>query len=716
MALTPASTTQSGTPAAPLYANTIATIVSILGTSLACLGLLWLSLVVVHPSAAAATRFIGYVLVFNLLPGIVVARILLPQVDSPVVLVINALALGISVNLLVLIPLWAMNQTALISLLPFVAGAVLVVGFRRLGLVRLWAEWRVGLSEARWLAGTIFLVLTALLGIANVLSGDPGDAFSFHFAFQGVIVRGLERGWPPPNLLIPDVPWSYNYAAHLWILGANHVAGVPLDVLVARYGPVFLGGSAAAVMMAFGRCLLGLKWWIAALAVISVFWIVGVPPIAAGVFGTFMPFGATLLLSPFLAIIVFFLVLSFVLAGAPSRGMGRSLILVMLTFLATGARGACPPILMCALALRLCLAWRADRRWPRFQSWDLVAVTVGFGAGLWFFFTLGSGFSGTGFVRITGQPFDFLSAPAQYLLIVPHLLMDAGLGKLLAGALAFALIAFFQAGFLTPALPVCFAALRRQADSAAILLLGSAIAGIAAVFATEAPGYSHFSFLYFANVSLALLGARGLQLLIEGRCWHGRRRAAVLTCFGAVALLACLHLAQLPSLVLTRFVARWAATSTALMTGKSELAPPIADCRRDADVDLFSKASLGGPDPIVVVLPKVRSGQLYCETFWLVVQTPLQVVSDYALAYIPGSATQPLARILTTRVQHMNAAIGLASGGVLSVSDIVAIAATMDRRRPVYLLADNTLSPSVDGGLEWVASNDRFALWRVVLP
>jgi hypothetical protein len=716
VALTPANTTQSVTPAAPPYSNPITTIVSVLGTSLACLGLVWLSLVVVHPSGAAATRFIAYVLVFNLLPGLVAARILLPHVNSPAVFVINALALGIIVNLLVLIPLWATNQVALIFVLPFVAGTVLVVGFRRLGLVGVWAEWRVGVSEARWLAGTIFLVLTALLGMANVLSGDPGDAFSFHFAFQGVIVRGLERGWPPPNLLIPDVPWSYNYAAHLWVFGANHVAGVPLDVLVARYGPVFLGGSAAAVMMAFGRCLLGLQWWIAALAVICVFWIVGVPPIAAGIFGTFMPFGATLLLSPFLAIIVFFAALTFVLTGAPSRGVGRSLILVMLTFLATGARGACPPILLCALALRLCLAWRVDRRWPQSQSWDLVAAMVGFGAGLWFFFTLGSGFSGTGFVRITGQPFDFLADPSQYLLVVPHLLIDAGLSKQLAGAIAFALIAFFQAGFLTPALPVCFAALRRQADSAAILLLGSAVAGIAAVFATEAPGYSHFSFLYFANVSLALLGARGLHLLIEGRCWHGKRRPAVLTCFGAVALLACLHLAQLPPLALTRFATRWAATSTALLTGESVFAPPIAGCRRDADVDLFSKAPLSGPNPIIIVLPKVRSGQLYCETFWLVVQTPLQMVSDYALAYIPGSASPPLARILATRVQHMNAAIGLASGGVLSVSDIVAIAATMDRRRPVFLLADDTLSPSADGGVEWVASNDRFALWRVVLP
>ena len=108
------------------------------------------------------------------------------------------------------------------------------------------------------------------------------------------------------------MPLSYNYAAHLWVLGAGRATGLPIDVLVARYTPVFLGGSAAALMMGFGRRVLGLPWWIAGLAVTCPFWIVGVPPVAAGIFGTFMPFGSTLLLSPFLAFLVFFVTIAFV--------------------------------------------------------------------------------------------------------------------------------------------------------------------------------------------------------------------------------------------------------------------------------------------------------------------------------------------------------------------------------------------------------------------
>jgi hypothetical protein len=57
------------------------------------------------------------------------------------------------------------------------------------------------------------------------------------------------------------------------------------------------------------------------------FWIVGLPPVAAGVFGTFMSSGGTLLLSPYLAFILFFAELAFVLEGQPTRGVWRITIL-----------------------------------------------------------------------------------------------------------------------------------------------------------------------------------------------------------------------------------------------------------------------------------------------------------------------------------------------------------------------------------------------------
>jgi hypothetical protein len=151
-------------------------------------------------------------------------------------------------------------------------------------------------------------------------------------------------------------------------MGASWIAGLPVDVLVARFAPVFLGAAAAAVMLGFGRHILALPWWLTVLAVMCPFWVVGVPPIATGIFGTFMPCGGSLILSPFLAIILFFLMLLLILEGYPSRGAWRFLILVAFTFLATGARGA---ILLCALPLFFSL-----KHWDWLSAPERAAIAI----------------------------------------------------------------------------------------------------------------------------------------------------------------------------------------------------------------------------------------------------------------------------------------------------------------------------------------------------
>jgi hypothetical protein len=686
-------------------------LLSVLAVGLGCLGIAVTSLQAVHPSIGSVIRFSVYIFAFNLLPGLVVTPLLLPALRGSLFLIFG-LATGIAVNLLALTLLWFAGWTQGLWLLPLASLAMLASGTLRIRLRDVFGQ-RIGGGGIRWLAGTFFLCLTALLGMAHVLSGDPGDAFSYHFAFQAVIVRGLEQGWPPPNLLIPGLPWSYNYGAHLWVMGASRIAGLPVDILVARYTPVFLGAVAAAAMLGFGRRTLGLPWWLAVLAVMCPFWVVGLPPISAGVFGTFMPYGATLLMSPFLAIAVFFLELLVLLEGRPERGAWRFLILAALTFLATGARGVCAPILLCAVALRLFFAWRRSRAgaWQEFA--DLCAVAAGFASGLWLFFTIGSGFSGTGFIKVNGQPFDFLNDPHQYLLVVPHILTQLGLPKLVAGIAAFILIAVFQAGFLTPGLPMQIIAMRRRLQAPEILLLGSAIAGIAGVFMTEAAGYSHFSFLYFANVSLPLLGARGLHRLIGKGGWAMGHRFSLFACFGSVVLLALLQLAQLPWSTATWLAEHWLPGAIQLAAGQSAPTTEIATCRHDADADLFAQASRYGPDQIVMFLPRSPSGTFYCETFWLVARSPSQTISDYALTIPPGKADPAFDRILHLRQQHMNAALQRASGGVLSVPDVLSMAGTLPPGRPLLVLAEGSLVPYPRSALERIAANDRFTLWLV---
>jgi hypothetical protein len=686
-------------------------------TGLMCLVIAFVSLQAVYPSALEVARFIGYVLAFNVLPGLVVTRLMFPGLRGPSTHFVFSLALGVVTNTLVVILLWIIGRLPLLNLLPFVAGSVLLAGYRHLRLKVVMAEWRVGRSDLQAIAGTVFFCVTASLNMAYFHSLPPTDSFFdrswFHFGVQGWIVRALEFGRPPPHLLIPDVPLSYNYAAHLWMLGANHIGGLPLDVLVARFGPVFLGGSAAAMMLAFGRRLLGLSWWVAPLPVVCVFWIVAIPDVIGWVFGNFMPLVANLILSPFLAFLIFFITIAFVVENRPASPAGRltrGAVLLVLSFLATGARGTCPPILICALLLRLLVVWRQQRAFPRDHVADLIALALGFVAGLWFFFTLGSGFSGTDFITFIGQPFTLLASRTVFTL--PQLLMRHGMTAIPAGMIAFAVIALFQAGFLLPTLPRQLAAMRRQASESEVLLLGSAIAGIAAVFMTVAPGFSHFSFLHFSSIGLSLLGSRGLQLMVSRR--EARKpwiRGADLLAMLAVVLLACLQLSQLPRKTMAQLGDDLSASALALPNLSQQPAPRLASCARDQDGDLLASAGRMASDPVVILLVSD-----YCAPVWWVMRAPVQTMDDFFLAVVTGSTNPLLQQILSTRVEHMHAAVALAGQGILSVADLVAIAGTVEERRPVFLMADRTLSPKGDPHLLAVAGNDRLILWRLEAP
>ena len=183
------------------------------------------------------------------------------------VFLIFSLGVGIAANVLVVTALWSIGELYFLFVLPIFAGGIAIAGFRRANL----ADREICRNAFDWILGTLFVCVTALLGVGFIYSGDFVNSYSMHAAFQGVIMRGLELGWPPPNLLLPEVAWSYNYAAHLWLHGVMLTTGLPIDVLVTRYGPVFLGGASAALMLAFGRYLVGLAWWIAILPVICVY-------------------------------------------------------------------------------------------------------------------------------------------------------------------------------------------------------------------------------------------------------------------------------------------------------------------------------------------------------------------------------------------------------------------------------------------------------------
>jgi hypothetical protein len=690
------------------------------------IGVLWLAALllaftIAYPDLGAVLRFLAYAAGFSLLPGIVAVRLLLPSLTSLGPVIAYGLAAGIAINLLALMPLWLIGRISLLWALPAAALLAAVVLRRRIALGRPLAA---GARLDRFAAAECLVVCaTPLLTLGFLVAADRSTAFSDHFAFQGVLVQGLAQvsahGWPPRFLLLADTPLSYNYAAHLWVLGAHAITGLPVEVLVARFGPVFFLAAAAAMLIAFSRSVLGLRGWYPALVVIAVFWIVGVAPLHGRVFGIFTAFGAMLVMSPSLGFLIFFLALLVALRGAVGRCSAavRLPVLVLLGFVGTGARAPAMPVLICALGLVWLVGWR--RRAPHAHRTlaDMAALAVGFLAGLLVFFTVRSEISGSGFATFTGHP-TYLTDPDQVMLVLPGRFIKLFPAPV-AALLAFAVIVLFQASFFTPGVAHRLRKLRQDPPGEAeIALMGAAIAGIAAVFMTVAPGFSQFSFMHYTSLCLAMLGAATTQRALTGVDWR-RYRAWTRDQAILVAATAALLVAQLVQLPADSF--RWLGRQ--VPTALASLAPPwhaiprqertLTACLRDADADLLAAARAAAPDPVLVWLglpPLITS----CESRWAIVREPVDTIHWYSLEFRPGKARGALAERLQRQAALLRSAIKAAEQGRLAADDLAALAQTL-ADRPTFVFAPRSAAGE-DPRLERVAENDRFVLFRVRLP
>ena len=678
-------------------------------------------LLAVYPSIDAAIRFMLYVLVFNLLPGMVVARLVFPGLNELGSYLLYALSMGIAVNLLISIPLWMMGAPQWLVVLPFAAAAAFVILQRRRQFAGLILGSNPGQRIFYWAAAALLVTATPLLSMQYFLAGDPGGAYSFHFGFEALVVQDLARGWPPPNLMLADVPLHYHYAAHLWILAAHQISGVSVEILAGRFGPVFLAGCAAAQIMAFCRYTLRLRWGAASLPVISVFWIVGVPAIAAKVFATFTALAATLLMSPSLAFIIFFITASIICEDLrrQDRPVGwTAAMLALMAFLLTGARAVGPPVLICAVTLLWAVElWRA-RKFPGRMSVYLLACVAGFVAGLLVFFRIGGAYDGLGFASFTGEPFTYLTdPPREGLFTFPALLMAMHVPRLLAGMAAFLVMVLGQAGFLLPTLLYDLRDMaQRGAAPAQIFLLGASIAGIAAVFLAYAPGHSQFTFLQYSNICLSMMGAEGAQRIVSSDWfrlpgWKRALKAAALLC---AAMLLALQLAQLPPSSLNWVARRTDALREYLREPADGIASmrSIASCFNEKDAGLLAIAARSADHPVVLLLP-ASTGFSRSEQVWWTVLYPVQTIQTYAIAAPPGKASGALKALLDKRAGLVSALVGASLEGRLSVPDLFSLAESLSPGTPFFAIVDKNLSYDAAPRIHAVAHSERYQLIRI---
>ena len=151
------------------------------------------------------------------------------------------------------------------------------------------------------------------------------------------------------------------------------------------------------------------------------------------------------------------------------------------------------------------------------------------------------------------------------------------------------------------------------------------------------------------------------------------------------------------------------ASALSLASFSSEPLPPLATCVRDQDAALVATAHRMSPAAVVILLT-----QNYCASFWWIVRSPVQSLSEYVLAYVPGRAAEPaLGDKIVIQGQHMNHALASAARDILDVPDVIAVAKTFDNQGPVFVMAPRRLTVQADAVLQMIDANDSYALWQI---
>jgi hypothetical protein len=639
-----------------------------------------------------------HAVLFYLLPGLALVSQTRWLRGDPLLVAIWALAAGVAAQPLWLTPLWMANAVNASWGVPVAAAIVLLARRERIGnYLRSEArEWPFAGRIAAIAGLGLFAALGAWLGVMHPFATTPIDP---HFATQGSIVRNLADGWPPMNQLLEGVPLSYNYGLHLGLLILAAFWPVDLVEVVARIAPVFFLQLAILVFMAFARSVLRMRWRYAALAAVSVFWVVGFGPVNAAIFGAVLPSASTYVVSSLGAFIAFFVALRFLadrLSDERPHAWRDALVVAALAFSVTALRGQGGAILVCVVAFTLLPPLARERRVNAIRAGLLAAAIAGMVLALRIFFTLGGGFSGVSFIEV-GQTFTWLADQNAFWIV--ERLERGGASAWIAGAAGFAVIALMQAKFLAPAFVYQCARMRRGASPGAFLLAGAALAGICGTMLTHSPGGSHFSFIHYATLSMALLGALGVERLVERAASPAGlpRPSGARATLALVVLIAAAGAWDLAS-QLGRFRAR-------LFAG-----PPVLHPLPQVTPLL---ARLGARD---LVVPLLRAADQVpgIEAEWGMVYGVRFMLYGNLLREYAGWKN----RLQTSLGQRLAAAVALensAAAGALRAVDLEALALTLARpQERFYVIAPSGLQVAGAERIRVVAGTDDYTLYSYV--
>jgi hypothetical protein len=212
-----------------------------------------------------------------------------------------------------------------------------------------------------------------------------------------------------------------------------------------------------------------------------------------------------------------------------------------------GCRAPGAIILLCAFSVFIFWDMVVQRKLSLFSLGMLAVLAVATFLGLVFFLRYGSSFNPGSFTKISPTPFPYLASYSFFWL--PPLLIAKGVVPVWAGVIQFAALVIGSAGFLAPFLAYRFSVSPRLYSPLEVILFGSGMAGLAAIFFLESPGGSHFTFLHYSTLAFTLLGGIALSKVTAMRT-RQFYVAAALACMLAIVQIREIPLRALSGLAL----------------------------------------------------------------------------------------------------------------------------------------------------------------------
>lgn len=453
-------------------------------------------------------------LLTQVLPGAVMWRCLRPRAGWLLEDVAAGFAIGSAVAVPVQVVAGLSHQRWLALALPLLV-MVLLLGHPTTRRRCLDARW---VALPWWFAPAV--VGTSLVAIPQFLDYAGANRLSYTrptvphvdtYLHQALASELLNRGpvaWPT----VAGEDLGYHWFTHAWLAQVTATSGVELDAVLTRIMPALMPMAVVLAVAVAGLRLSGKAWVGAVAAALTM----------AG--GRFNPFGiaewpAPLTpLSPTLALgapTLLLLVTVLALRWRAQTLWGAWVLVPLLAVVCAGTKGSTAPLVVAGLALAVVAMSCWNRTMVRPVFVDLLVVGGGLVFAVIVVFHGSSAGLELGVTKAADQSqlFDtLLSLPTQDLVVLATVL--ALVGGLSRAALAFVL-PFHR---------------DTRVDPLTWTLIGSSVAGAAAIALFSHPGRSQ-GYFYLTAIPLAALGsALGLERMLRG---HDRRVLAVVAVLAA---------------------------------------------------------------------------------------------------------------------------------------------------------------------------------------